>query len=237
MVPPAPAPEPKPEPEPDVPATPTGLRVSLTGADFIEWSWNHAEGTGAQTSSEYEVEWAFWKDRIGARNAIRTVATRYRLPVEPATTAWLRVRSAENPTVAASDWLPAVEGSSLAARCVAPEITATRPRSVHPEYPRYLVRNEITIQRPAGTRRPLVRILRPYSIDHPHGLAARLHSWIATRDGGLVRDELTFDWPHARARGLLDGGGDAELLLEIVATGCAEAVTVRCKNRHCAVYR
>ena len=41
---PTPTPPPTPEPEPTGPATPTGLRISASGANFLEWTWTAVEG-------------------------------------------------------------------------------------------------------------------------------------------------------------------------------------------------
>ena len=41
---PTPTPTPEPTPEPTGPATPTGLRISASGANFLEWTWTAVEG-------------------------------------------------------------------------------------------------------------------------------------------------------------------------------------------------
>ena len=111
---PPPAPPPPP-PTPDPPAIPTGLRISDSGADFIEWRWTPVEGV-----SGYDVQFsaneAFTsEDEIIARTAEEISYRREDLAAE--TSGYLRVRSAAG---AADDritsgWSTHVTGTTAAA--------------------------------------------------------------------------------------------------------------------------
>ena len=89
---PAPTPPPEPAPPPEPPAVPTGLRISATGEDFIEWSWIPVADV-----SGYDVQFsaneAFTdEDEIIGRTAEQISYRREGLAAE--TSAYLRVRSA-----------------------------------------------------------------------------------------------------------------------------------------------
>jgi len=113
--PPAPPPAPEPEPEPEPPAVPTGLRVSATGMDFIEWSWTPVEDV-----SGYDVQFsaneAFTdEDEITARTAEEIS---YRQDgLEAGTSGYLRVRSATgaDDDRITSDWSTHVTGMTMEA--------------------------------------------------------------------------------------------------------------------------
>ena len=112
---PPPAPEPEPEPEPEAPVVPTGLRVSATGMDFIEWSWTPVEDV-----SGYDVQFsaneAFTdEDEIIARTAEEISYRRDGL--EAGTSAYLRVRSATgaDDDRVTSDWSTHVTGMTMEA--------------------------------------------------------------------------------------------------------------------------
>ena len=79
--------EPPPPPEP--PAVPAGLRVSASGEDFIEWSWDEVEGADG-----YEIQFSademFADSEIIGRAADQTA---YRRQLPSGSTAYLRVRS------------------------------------------------------------------------------------------------------------------------------------------------
>ena len=113
--PPAPPPAPEPEPEPEPPAVPTGLRVSATGMDFIEWSWTPVEDV-----SGYDVQFsaneAFTdEDEIIARTAEEISYRKDGL--EAGTSAYLRVRSATgaDDDRVTSDWSTHVTGMTMEA--------------------------------------------------------------------------------------------------------------------------
>jgi len=85
-----PPPMPRPEPEPEPPSTPTSLRISAIGDDFIEWSWNAVAGAA------YEVQFSLDEsfddgDEIIGRTSEQTSYRRQSLP--GGTRAYLRVRS------------------------------------------------------------------------------------------------------------------------------------------------
>ena len=87
-----PAPPPAPEPEPEPPAVPTGLEISASGLDFVEWRWSAVEGV-----SGYDVQFstneAFTdEDEVIARTAEQISYRRTDLTAE--TSYYLRVRSA-----------------------------------------------------------------------------------------------------------------------------------------------
>ena len=108
---PAPAASPAPAPAPSLPV-PAGLRVSATGPDFIEWSWEAVEG-----AEGYVVELGLAAD-FGAPAQTATVATTtHRFTVAPETTTWARVRAVTGAGAGrvASEWSEGVAGTSAAA--------------------------------------------------------------------------------------------------------------------------
>ena len=88
---PATPPPPTPPPAPEPPEAPRGLRVSATGANFIEWSWNPVlEVSGYQV--QYSANEAFTEqDEVIHRTASETSYRREGLAARA--TAYLRVRS------------------------------------------------------------------------------------------------------------------------------------------------
>ena len=115
--PPAPA-----SPPPEPPAAPTGLGVSATGLDFIEWSWVPVEGVSGY-DVQFSVDEAFAAgDEVIARTAEETSYRREDL--EPGTSYFLRVRSAAGTGAGriTSEWSAPGEGTLLLAR-----ITSDRP--------------------------------------------------------------------------------------------------------------
>ena len=78
-----------PPPPPEPPAVPAGLRVSASGEDFIEWSWDEVEGADG-----YEIQFSademFADSEIIGRAADQTA---YRRQLPSGSTAYLRVRS------------------------------------------------------------------------------------------------------------------------------------------------
>lgn len=89
---PPPAPPPPPEPEPEPPAAPAGLRVSATGLDFIEWSWNPVKGADGYDVQFSAIEAFTDEAEVIARTAEETSYRREEL--EAGTSYFLRVRSA-----------------------------------------------------------------------------------------------------------------------------------------------
>ena len=79
-----------PPPPPEPPAVPSGLQVSASGDDFVEWSWNAVEGADG-----YEVQFSTNEMFDGAETIGRTAEeTAYRRqPLPAGTTAFVRVRS------------------------------------------------------------------------------------------------------------------------------------------------
>ena len=113
--PPAPPPAPEPEPEPEPPAVPTGLRVSATGMDFIEWSWTPVEDVSGY-DVQYSANEAFTdEDEVIARSAEEISYRRDGL--EAGTSAYLRVRSAtgSDDDRVTSDWSTHVTGMTMEA--------------------------------------------------------------------------------------------------------------------------
>ena len=104
----APAPTPPPAPEP--PGVPSSLRVSASGEDFVEWTWNAVEGADG-----YDVQFSLDEmfdsaDEIIGRTADQTSYRRQPLPAD--TRASLRVRSASGSGGGriTSDWSAPVTG-------------------------------------------------------------------------------------------------------------------------------
>ena len=78
-----------PPPAPMPPAAPTGLMVSDTGEDFIEWSWQPVEGADG-----YIVQFSTDEDFTDYREAPVAEGTSYRVRnLAPGTTGYLRVRA------------------------------------------------------------------------------------------------------------------------------------------------
>ena len=108
-------PPPAPEPEPEAPAVPTGLRISATGMDFIEWSWTPVEDVSGY-DVQYSANEAFTdEDEIIARTAEEISYRRDGL--DPETSGYLRVRSATgaDDDRVTSDWSTHMTGMTMAA--------------------------------------------------------------------------------------------------------------------------
>ena len=136
--PPAPAPAstppPTPPPAPEPPEAPAGLRVSATGVDFIEWSWNPvSEVSGYQ--AQYRLDDVFTEDDdLIDRTADETSYRRENVPAE--TTAYLRVRSSSGMGEDSihGAWSTHVHGMTAAAEPTPPASTQTwRGLTVAPE--------------------------------------------------------------------------------------------------------
>ena len=109
---PPPPPAPEPPPPPDPPATPTGLRVSAFGTDFIEWNWNAvAEADGYEAQFRTDDAFTDADERI-VRTAEESSYRRESLP--PGTTGFLRVRAflADDGTRIAGDWSGTANGTT-----------------------------------------------------------------------------------------------------------------------------
>ena len=107
---PPPEPEPEPEPAPEPPGVPVGLRISASGMDFIEWSWNAVEGVSGY-DVQYSANEAFTaEDETIARTAEEISYRREGL--EAGASAFLRVRAAAGTGEerVTSDWSTHVTG-------------------------------------------------------------------------------------------------------------------------------
>ena len=110
---PAPAPEPPPEPEPTGPAVPTNVRMTDSGSDYIEWSWDAVEGAlGYQ--AEFSKDEAFTTPSnpfiIIAPNTSQRVSG-----LDPNMTGYFRVRSGAGTSLDAltySDWSETSSGKT-----------------------------------------------------------------------------------------------------------------------------
>ena len=88
---PPPSTAPAPEPAPQPPATPAGLHVSASGADFIEWAWSPvADADGYEVQFSLDAEFTAG-DEIVFRTSAETSYRRSSLSAE--TVGFLRVRS------------------------------------------------------------------------------------------------------------------------------------------------
>ena len=86
-------------------------RVRDTGADFIEWEWDAVEN-----AQDYQVQVADTEDGLAAAPMVTTPETRRRVPSEPETTMYLRVRARVLlPAPVSGEWSAAVRGMSDAA--------------------------------------------------------------------------------------------------------------------------
>ena len=111
---PTPAPPPAPPPPPETPSVPTGLRVSASGEDFIEWTWNMVEGADGY-DVQFSANEAFTsEDEIIARTGEELSYRREGLAA--GTSAYLRVRSASGSgdDRITSDWSTHVAGMTAA---------------------------------------------------------------------------------------------------------------------------
>ena len=107
---PAPEPEPEPEPVPEAPAVPVGLRVSASGMDFIEWSWNAVEGVSGY-DAQYSANEAFTDEDETIPRTAEEISYR-REGLEAGASAFLRVRAAAGTGEerVTSDWSTHVTG-------------------------------------------------------------------------------------------------------------------------------
>lgn len=121
---PPPTPEPTPPPAPEPTAVPSGLRVSDSGADFIEWSWSPVEGASGY-DVQYSANEAFTdEDEVIARTA-EEISYR-KTGLAAGTTAYLRVRSAAGmgEERVTSGWSTHITGMTMAAEPVRPPAPA-----------------------------------------------------------------------------------------------------------------
>ena len=120
---PTPAPPTQPAPDPTLDA-PGGLRVSATGSNFIEFSWNAVEG-----ASNYEIQLSLTAGDFGSVTTATVSGTMHRFTVEASTTAHARVRAMASGV--RSDWSDAVSGTTMAAPLMLtapmPEVSGTGP--------------------------------------------------------------------------------------------------------------
>ena len=120
---PAPAPPTAPAPDPTLDA-PGGLRVSATGSDFIEFSWNAVEG-----ASNYEIQLSLTAGDFGSVTTATVSGTMHRFAVDASTTAHARVRAMASGV--RSDWSATVSGTTMAAPLMLaapmPEVSGTGP--------------------------------------------------------------------------------------------------------------
>ena len=110
-----PPPTPAPPPPPAPPAAPTGLRVSGSGEDFLEWTWNAVEGADGY-DVQFSTNEAFTdEDEIVPRTAEQTSYRREDLMA--GSSGYLRVRSAAGTgdERVTSDWSAHVAGMTDAA--------------------------------------------------------------------------------------------------------------------------
>ena len=97
-------------PSAEPPAVPTGLRVSASGEDFVEWTWNAVEGADGY-DVQFSANEAFTdEDEVIARTAEQISYRRQGLAV--GSSAFLRVRSASGSgdDRITSDWSTHVTG-------------------------------------------------------------------------------------------------------------------------------
>ena len=120
---PAPAPPTQPAPDPTLDA-PGGLRVSATGSDYLEFSWNAVEG-----ASNYEIQLSLTAGNFGSVTTATVTGTMHRFAVAASTTAHARVRAMASGV--RSGWSDAVSGTTMAAPLMLtapmPEVSGTGP--------------------------------------------------------------------------------------------------------------
>ena len=173
--PPAPAPAPTPPPTPEPPEAPAGLRVSATGADFIEWSWNPVlEVSSYQV--QYSLDETFTEeDEVIDRTADETSYRRENLPGE--TIAYLRVRSSSG---TGEELIRSAWSAHLAGMTAAPAIEITpvgRGISITTE-------NQILMELMSEDLAPA----------NPLDLAGRTLMFTPDGRGGYSREVRALDW-------------------------------------------
>ena len=172
------APTPTPPPAPEPPGVPSSLRVSASGEDFVEWTWNAVEGADG-----YDVQFSLDKmfdsaDEIIGRTADQTSYRRQPLPA--GSTAFLRVRSASGSGDGrlTSDWSAHVSGMTPAPPPPAIEITPVgRGISVTSE-------NQILLELMSEDLAPA----------NPLDLAGRTLMFTPDGRGGYSREVRALDW-------------------------------------------
>ena len=172
------APTPTPPPAPEPPGVPSSLRVSASGEDFVEWTWNAVEGADG-----YDVQFSLDKmfdsaDEIIGRTADQTSYRRQPLPA--GSTAFLRVRSASGSGDGrlTSDWSAHVSGMTPAPPPPAIEVTPVgRGISVTSE-------NQILLELMSEDLAPA----------NPLDLAGRTLMFTPGGRGGYSREVRTLDW-------------------------------------------
>ena len=106
---PAPPPPPPPAPAPTPSRVPANLRVSASGEDFIEWTWDPVAG-----ASGYRVQFSLDDDFTDADETIARAAAQnaYRRTLAPGAEAYLRVQSSfgAGDAVEFSEWSAPVPG-------------------------------------------------------------------------------------------------------------------------------
>ena len=107
-------------PKPEQPAPPAGLRVSDSGEDFIEWSWDPVEGASGYDVQFTANETFTNEDEIIARTAEEISYRREGLRAETST--YLRVRSVSSTGEEriTSNWSTHVTGMTLAPKPAQP---------------------------------------------------------------------------------------------------------------------
>ena len=107
---PTPPPAPEPEPAPEPPTVPVGLRISASGMDFIEWSWNAVEGVSGY-DVQYSANEAFTEEDETIARTAEEISYR-REGLEAGASAFLRVRAAAGmgEERVTSDWSTHVTG-------------------------------------------------------------------------------------------------------------------------------
>ena len=172
------APTPTPPPAPEPPGVPSSLRVSASGEDFVEWTWNAVEGADG-----YDVQFSLDKmfdsaDEIIGRTADQTSYRRQPLPA--GSTAFLRVRSASGSGDGrlTSDWSAHVSGMTPAPPPPAIEVTPVgRGISVTSE-------NQILLELMSEDLAPA----------NPLDLAGRTLMFTPDGRGGYSREVRALDW-------------------------------------------
>ena len=119
---PAPAPAPAPPtpapPAPDPVGVPGGLKVTASGADFLEFGWDAVEGATA-----YEIQMSLKEGDFATVATATVTTTMHRFEVAAETTGYARVRAHEGERQ--SEWSETAMGTSMAAPLV---LSAPRAR-------------------------------------------------------------------------------------------------------------
>ena len=198
---PAPAPAPPPTPAPPAPdpvGVPGGLKVSATGADFIEFGWEAVEG-----ATGYEIQLSLKEGDFATVATATVTTTMHRFEVAAETTGYARVRAHEGDRQ--SEWSETATGTSMAAPLVlaAPMPTVSSTGPDHIEWTWQMVANALAYEvRVAATRDGFDAASPVRTTETTHRVAAEPDTEMFLRvraAAGTPESPVVSDWSEAVA--------------------------------------